>query len=72
MCGDHGVALNDKIGECGVDSCEVRAVGDGRIMEDFESQSMTALLLQWSSKVEMFLGEGSYLRNGRQDKTEAS
>lgn len=37
MCGDHGVALNDKIGECGVDSCEVRAVGDGRIMEDFES-----------------------------------
>ena len=33
---------------------------------------MTSLLLQWSSKIKMFLGEESYLKNGRQKELEAS
>lgn len=38
MYEDHGVALNVKIGGCGVNSCGDREVGDGHIMEDLESK----------------------------------
>lgn len=35
MCEDHGIIL---IGRCGVNSCRVRKVESGHIMEDFESR----------------------------------